>query len=112
MGVKIYSSLKDLRSQESDIYEFGESLKDSKISKAWGSRNLDDYGEEIIEEEDDSFSEEDEEVIDYPWDDFSYVIIPDTNKDNSESQEIGEKLGLEVRKYRSHDPEFTFFVVI
>jgi len=110
MGVKIYSSLKDLRSQESDIYEFGESLKGSKISKGWETSSWDNNDEDFDKEE--SFVDEEEDTLDYPWDDFLYVLLPDADKDNSEAKEIAEKLGMEVKKYTSHDPEFTFFVVV
>lgn len=99
MGIKIYTDLRDLKSQESDIFEFGESIgKKSRSSWVEDSEDYNDMFEDFGG------------GSDSPWDDFAYVIIPDGDDDIESSIEIGESLG-EVRRYDCPDPEYSFFVV-
>ena len=99
MGVKIYTDLKDLKSQERDIYEFGESMGRTS-AKSWSDESDDDN--DLFE----TFGVSSE----CPWDEFTYIIIPDGDDDIESAIEIGESLG-EVRRYDCPDPEYSFFVV-
>ena len=101
MGVKIYTDLKDLKAQERDVFEFGDSLGKTS-SKKWNDDSDDDN---------DLFEDFGGNSDENPWDDFSYVIIPDGDDDIDTSIEIGESLG-EVRRYDCPDPEYSFFVVV
>ena len=98
MGVKIYTNLKDLKSQERDVFDFGHSLGKSS-TKSWNDDSDDDLFDDFGGDSDES-----------PWDDFSYVVIPDGDDDIDTAIEIGESLG-EVKRYDCPDPEYSFFVV-
>jgi len=100
MGVKIYTDLKDLKSQERDIFEFGAALGKAS-SKSW---------DDDLDDDNDPFDDFDT-ASDSPWDDFLYVLIPDGDEDIRTSITIGESLG-EVRRYDCPDPEYSFFVVV
>jgi len=107
MALVIYSKLKELQIQEKEIYEFGNWLRSFANESAW--ENDDEY--------DDSYNEDaetpvngDGEVMEYPWDDFAYVVIPDSNDEVGDALDVARMLGVTSR-FDVHDMGRVFFVV-
>jgi hypothetical protein len=108
MALVVYTKLKELQIQEKEIFEFGNWLRSFANESAW---------EDDDEYNDDSYSEDveipvnaDGEVMEYPWDDFSYVVVPDSNDELEDAVEISRMLGVSVR-FDVYDMSRVFFVV-
>ena len=112
MALVIYTKLKELQIQEKEIFEFGNWLKGFS-NAPWD--DADDADDEYDEDGyDDEYSEipknNEGEIMEYPWDDFNYVVIPDSNDDIKDALEVSQILGISIR-YDIDDPVRVFFIV-
>ena len=107
MALVIYTKLKELQIQEKEIYEFGNWLRSFSNESTWNDD--DEYGDPD-EEEAESPTNGDGEVMEYPWDDFSYIVIPDSNDESEEALEVSQTLGVSFR-FDVYDISRVFFVV-
>lgn len=107
MAIVIYTKLKELQIQEKEIYEFGNWLRSFTNERAWEEDDeyMGDY-----EEESDPPTNEDGEVMEYPWEDFYYVVVPDNFEEIDEAKEIAESLGVYSR-FDVYDLNRVFLVV-
>jgi hypothetical protein len=48
--------------------------------------------------------------MEYPWDDFSYVVVPDSNDEVEDAAETSRMLGVSIR-FDVYDMGKVFFVV-
>jgi hypothetical protein len=105
MAFVVYTQIKELKVQEKEIYEFGNWLR-GVDSSVW---------DEELENYDSDESGElplngDGNVMEYPWDDFSYVIVPDSDSDIDSALTVGESLGITYR-FDIFDLDRVFFVI-
>ena len=110
MSTVVYTKLKELEIQDKEIFEFGNWLKNFN-EDSWA------FGEEYYDEDEDQDDEEKEipknkkgEKMEYPWGDFSFIIVPDNDTHITESEKIAELLGL-YERFDVEDSDRTFFVV-
>jgi hypothetical protein len=105
MAFVIYTQIKELKVQEKEIYEFGNWLRgvDSSI---W-DEELENYDSD---ESSNTLLNADGNIMEYPWDDFSYVIIPDNDIDIDPALTVGESLGV-IYRFDIFDLDRVFFVV-
>jgi hypothetical protein len=107
MAVVIYTKIKELQIQEKEVYEFGNWLRSFANESTWED---DDEYEDDYEEDSDPPTNADGEIMEYPWDDFSYVIVPDSNDELEEAEEIAEILGV-YNRFDVYDLGRVFLVV-
>ena len=107
MAIVVYSKLKELQIQEKEIYEFGNWLRSFANESAWEE---DDEYENSYEEETETPTNHDGDVMEYPWDDFSYIVIPDSSDEVIEALDVSRMLGVSSR-FDVYDMGRVFFVV-
>ncbi len=107
MALVIYSKLKELQIQEKEIYEFGNWLRSFANESAW--ENDDEY-DDSYEEDTEIPVNNDGEVMEYPWDDFSYIVVPDSNDEIQDALDVSRMLGVTSR-FDVQDMGRVFFVV-
>jgi len=108
MSTVVYTKIKELEIQDKEVFEFGNWLRNFNEDSNWS-----DEDEDLDEEE-----EEDKEipknkkgdVMEYPWSDFTYIVIPDTDSHIAEAENIAGGLGT-YERYDIEDTDRTFFVV-
>ena len=109
MSTVIYTKLKELEIQDKEVFEFGNWLKNFNEQTKW------DFDEDSDEDED----QEDEkeiplnkkgEVMEYPWRDFHFIVVPDTDHHIAEAEKISDSLGS-YERYDIEDSDRVFFVV-
>lgn len=105
MALVLYTKIKELQIQEKEIYEFGNWLRNSSSDNAWA--DSDDYKDSSEEE---IPTNADGETMEYPWDDFSYVIVPDSDDEIREAADLAESLGV-YNRFDIYDLSRVFFVV-
>ena len=109
MSSVIYTKIRELETLDKEVYEFGNWLRNFEKDSHWESSD---------EETEDFDGDEDMEIpknkkgmnMDYPWNDFSFVVIPDTENHIQESEKIASLLGS-YERYDIEDSDRTFFVV-
>jgi hypothetical protein len=106
MSTVVYTKIKDLETNDREIFEFGNWLNNFNEDRKW-----------IAEEEewDDTFEQDSPtnkkgETMEYPWDDFTYVVVPDSPEFNNEAEDIAAEMGS-YQRYDIEDSDRTFFVV-
>jgi hypothetical protein len=106
MPTVVYTKIKDLETNDREIFEFGNWLNNFNEDRKW-----------IAEEEEWDDSQDQEtptnkkgEVMEYPWDDFTFVVVPEANEFNNEAEDIAAELGS-YQRYDIEDGDRTFFVV-
>jgi hypothetical protein len=109
MSTVVYSKIKELEIQDKEVYEFGNWLRTFTDEPTW------DYDEDDADNEDDTDESEtpknrEGDSMQYPWGDFSYVVVPDTDAHVDEAESIASGLGSYDR-YDIEDSDRTFFVV-
>jgi hypothetical protein len=62
------------------------------------------------EEDSEAPTNQDGDIMEYPWDDFYYVIIPDNLDELEEAKEVAESLGVYSR-FDVYDLNRVFLVV-
>ena len=109
MSTVIYTKIKELEIQDKEVYEFGNWLKNFNNDPEW-----------VIDEE--TYNDDEEEIeksipqnkkgeeMEYPWNSFSYIVVPDTDQHNLEAENIAESLGS-YERFDIEDSDRTFFVV-
>lgn len=105
MAFVVYTQIKELKIQEKEIYEFGNWLRgvDSSVwDEELESYDSDEQGEPPLNA--------DGNIMEYPWDDFSYVIVPDNDSDIDYAIVVAESLGVTYR-FDIFDLDRVFFVV-
>lgn len=107
MALVIYSKLKELQIQEKEIYEFGNWLRSFANESAW--ENDDEY-DDSDEENAEIPTNNDGEIMEYPWEDFSYIVIPDSIDEIEDALDVSRMLGVSLR-FDVHDMGRVFFVV-
>ena len=107
MALVIYSKLKELQIQEKEIYEFGNWLRSFANESAW--ENDDEY-DDSYEEDTEIPINNDGETMEYPWDDFAYIVVPDSNDEIQDALDVSRMLGVTSR-FDVHDMGRVFFVV-
>jgi hypothetical protein len=107
MALVIYTKLKELQIQEKEIYEFGNWLRSFTNETTWEEDDeyMGDY-----EEDSEAPTNQDGDIMEYPWDDFCYVIIPDNLDELEEAKEVAETLGVYSR-FDVYDLNRVFLVV-
>lgn len=105
MAFVFYTHIKELKIQEKEIYEFGNWLMGLSDNSAWDNEYEDENGEEI-----DLPLNSDGNVMEYPWDDFSYIVVPDSEEDVKSLLRVCESLGV-TNRYDIQDLDRVFFVV-
>jgi len=105
MAFVFYTQIKELRIQEKEIYEFGNWLMGISDNNGWNDEYEDENEEEI-----DIPLNADGNVMEYPWDDFSYVVVPDSEDDVKSAIRVCESLGATSR-YDIYDLDRIFFVI-
>ena len=103
MAFVVYTQIKELQIQEKEIYEFGNWLRGVNNS-SWDS----EFGED--EEEAEVPLNDDGAVMEYPWDDFTYIVVPDSDADIKSAIEMCESIGV-TNRFDIYDLGRTFFVV-
>lgn len=104
MAFVVYTQIKELQIQEKEIYEFGNWLRGISNESMW-DREFDEYDEAA-----DLPLNNDGLVMEYPWDDFNYIIVPDSDTDIKSALEMCESIGITSR-FDIQDLGRTFFVV-
>lgn len=107
MALVIYSKLKELQIHEKEIYEFGNWLRSFSNESVW--ENDDEYDDSDIESSEIP-TNNDGEVMEYPWDDFSYIVIPDSADEIGDALDVCRMLGVTLR-FDVHDMNRVFFVI-
>ena len=109
MSTVVYTKIKELELQDKEVFEFGNWLRNFNEDSKWSSDE-----EEIDEDEDEEESEAPRnkkgELMEYPWNDFSYIIVPDTDSHLVEAEKISAGLGT-YERYDIEDTDRTFFLV-
>lgn len=110
MSSVVYTKIKELEIQDNEIFEFGNWLRNFDEDSKWTEEDS-DYDDE---DEDESNSEKPKNkegsVMEYPWNDFSFVIVPDNDTHIAEAEKIAEGLGS-YERFDIEDTDRTFFVV-
>jgi hypothetical protein len=107
MSTVVYTKLKELEIHDKEIYEFGNWLRSFREDNKW---SFDEETEEEEEVETEAPLNKEGNVMEYPWGDFSFVIIPDTDAHTTEAESIAKSLGL-YERFDVEDSDRTFFVV-
>lgn len=107
MALVIYTKIRELQIQEKEIYEFGNWLRSFANETTWDE---DDEYEGSYDEDSELPINDQGDVMEYPWEDFSYVVVPDSNDEIEEALEISQMLGVTLR-FDVHDLGRVFFVV-
>jgi hypothetical protein len=107
MALVIYSKLKELQIHEKEIYEFGNWLRSFANESAW--ENDDEY-DDSSEENTETPVNNEGEVMEYPWEDFSYIVIPDSIDEIEDALDVSRMLGVASR-FDVLDMGRVFFVV-
>lgn len=109
MATIIYTKIKDLEIQDKEVFQFGNWLKNFNEDTKWSF----DEGYADDEDDEDEFEvpkNKEGDEMQYPWDDFSYIIVPDNDTYLIEAEKIAENLGS-YERYDIEDSDRTFFVV-
>jgi hypothetical protein len=104
MAFVVYTQIKELQIQEKEIYEFGNWLRGVSNDSVWDSE-FDDAEEEI-----EVPINADGVIMEYPWDDFIYVVVPDSDVDLKAALNMCESIGA-TNRFDIYDLSRTFFVV-
>ena len=99
MASKIYTNIKDLEVQDPEVYNFG----------VWLGTNHTTW-EHDDSDEDNLPKNKHGESMEYPWDDFEYVVVPDTEDDLDDTLQIANSLGSSFR-LDIEEMERVFFVI-
>lgn len=108
MSTVVYTKLKELEIQDKEIFEFGNWLRGFREDNKWSFDEDIEEGEEDVETE--APLNKEGNPMEYPWEDFSFVVVPDTDAHIAEAESIAESLGLYDR-FDIEDSERTFYVV-
>jgi hypothetical protein len=108
MALVVYTKLKELQIQEKEIFEFGNWLRSFVNESAW--EDDDEYSDDSYSEDVETPVNADGDVMEYPWDDFSYVVVPDSNDEVEDAAETSRMLGVSIR-FDVYDMGKVFFVV-
>jgi hypothetical protein len=104
MAFVVYTQIKELQIQEKEIYEFGNWLRGVSDNSMWGNEF------EGQEEDVEIPLNADGVVMEYPWDDFSYIVVPDSDVDLKAALDMCESIGA-TNRFDIYDLSRTFFVV-
>ena len=107
MSTVVYTKLKELEIQDKEIFEFGNWLRSFREDNKW---SFDEETEEEEEIESEAPVNKEGNPMEYPWDDFSFIVVPDTDVHVPEAESIAEALGL-YERYDIEDSDRTFYVV-
>jgi len=106
MSTGVYTKIKDLEIGDNEVFEFGNWLSNFNEDRKWVSAE-DEYenseGEELP-------TNRIGEVMEYPWEEFQYVIIPEGNDFNVEAEGIASELGS-YKRFDIEDSDRVFFVI-
>jgi hypothetical protein len=104
MAFVVYTQIKELQIQEKEIYEFGNWLRGVSDNSMWDSEFEEKEDEVEIPLNDDGV------VMEYPWNDFTYIVVPDSDSDLKGAIEMCESIGV-TNRFDIYDLGRTFFVV-
>ena len=107
MAIVIYGKLKELQVQEKEVFEFGNWLRSFVNKSEWDDE---EYQDKDYDDEVDQPLNDDGEIMEYPWDSFSYAVVPDSQEEINSAIEIAGSLGS-FSRYDIQDLSKTFFVV-
>lgn len=108
MSTVVYTKIKELEIQDKEIYEFGNWLRSFREDNKWSFDEETENEEEEIEPE--TPMNKDGNPMEYPWGDFSFVVVPDTDAHIAEAESIAESLGL-YERFDIEESDRTFYVV-
>ncbi len=106
MAFVVYTQIKELQIQEREIYEFGNWLRSANSSSSWE----DEYDDLDSDSEQEQPLNNDGNPMEYPWDDFTYIVVPDSDADIKFAITMCESVGV-TNRYDINDLGRTFFVV-
>lgn len=109
MSTVVYTKLKELELQDKEVFEFGNWLKNFSEDISWEDE-FDSEDKDDIELVSDKPTNSEGEVMEYPWSDFSYIVVPDNDTHNVEALKIATALGS-YERYDIEDSDRTFYVV-
>jgi hypothetical protein len=104
MAFVVYTQIKELQIQEKEIYEFGNWLRGVSDNSMWDSEFEEHEDEVEVPLNDDGV------VMEYPWNDFTYIVVPDSDADLKGAIEMCESIGV-TNRFDIYDLGRTFFVV-
>jgi hypothetical protein len=110
MSTVVYTKLKELELQDKEVFEFGNWLRNFSEDTSWSyDEDEDSEDKEDIDEEETPKNKKGD-IMEYPWDDFSFIVIPDSDGHLAEAENISAILGT-YERFDIEDSDRTFFVV-
>ena len=109
MSTVVYNKLKELEIQDKEVFEFGNWLRNFAEDTKW-SYDEDDSSGNDDDEENEAPVNKKGDVMEYPWGDFSFIVVPDNDTHIIEAENISANLG-NYERFDVEDSDRTFFVV-
>ena len=109
MSTIVYTKIKEVEIQDKEVFEFGNWLRNFNEDSKWADEDI-DADEDENEEASEIPKNKKGYIMEYPWGDFTYIVIPDTDAHTAEAENIASNLGT-YERYDIEDSDRTFFVV-